>query len=487
MQHPKTTERHGLCPAYLGLGFYWAWIWLTYFSNLPYPAGAPFGVAQQATMFLSMGGMLIAMALCAAGAWPRRATALPTIGALAVLTAAGTFALALLPDEAAMLRGACALLVGIGGGAVLLGWGDIYVGIPPIRISLYVSGSLFLSAAVVVALLLLPQPVAGSIDALLPLVSWALLAVSHHLESNREAPDGENAKSDVAETAASPSEAPNGRKARATLPWRYGAGLAICGLIIGLSLGNAINNAANALQAAGIIIVLGNAASGLIILLYALTTKRDLQYRSVAIVLPPLVVAALVLFYAGSSDIVLFAFALSRVGFGLFDALVWVQMPQTLPTEHMMRLRSFGFVRLALDGGVMGGALVASLVPYALFPESSVLGIVMAFILMIILTLLLQPAQSAVDVSSTSNASEDAVPLPTRNIEGACAAFAENHGLSGRETEVLTLIVKGRTAKNISEELFISVGTVQTHMKNLYKKCGVHSRYELLTALEDSL
>jgi LuxR family maltose regulon positive regulatory protein len=34
------------------------------------------------------------------------------------------------------------------------------------------------------------------------------------------------------------------------------------------------------------------------------------------------------------------------------------------------------------------------------------------------------------------------------------------------------------TAADLARELFISVNTVRTHMKNLYSKLGVHSRHE---------
>ena len=58
--------------------------------------------------------------------------------------------------------------------------------------------------------------------------------------------------------------------------------------------------------------------------------------------------------------------------------------------------------------------------------------------------------------------------------------LAATAGLSAREQEVLGYLVQGRGAKYISEALFISVSTVQTHRKHIYKKLGVASREELL-------
>ena len=45
--------------------------------------------------------------------------------------------------------------------------------------------------------------------------------------------------------------------------------------------------------------------------------------------------------------------------------------------------------------------------------------------------------------------------------------------LTDREREILTLIAEGNSSKEIAEQLFISVGTVETHRKSLIKKLDV--------------
>jgi LuxR family transcriptional regulator, maltose regulon positive regulatory protein len=52
--------------------------------------------------------------------------------------------------------------------------------------------------------------------------------------------------------------------------------------------------------------------------------------------------------------------------------------------------------------------------------------------------------------------------------------------LSGRELEVLRLIASGKSNRQISSELFVSVGTVKTHINNLYRKLDTHSRTQAL-------
>jgi LuxR family transcriptional regulator, maltose regulon positive regulatory protein len=48
--------------------------------------------------------------------------------------------------------------------------------------------------------------------------------------------------------------------------------------------------------------------------------------------------------------------------------------------------------------------------------------------------------------------------------------------LSERELEVLQLIAAGSTNRRIASELFVSVGTVKSHINNVYRKLEVHSR-----------
>lgn len=60
--------------------------------------------------------------------------------------------------------------------------------------------------------------------------------------------------------------------------------------------------------------------------------------------------------------------------------------------------------------------------------------------------------------------------------------------LTKREEEVLTLIAKGFSNKEIGEKLFISVKTVETHRSNLMGKLKIRTRPELVSfALEKGL
>jgi two-component system NarL family response regulator len=53
-------------------------------------------------------------------------------------------------------------------------------------------------------------------------------------------------------------------------------------------------------------------------------------------------------------------------------------------------------------------------------------------------------------------------------------------GLTPRELDVLRLVSRGRTNKEIAAAMFISDETVKSHMKGLFNKLGVHDRAEAI-------
>jgi DNA-binding CsgD family transcriptional regulator/pimeloyl-ACP methyl ester carboxylesterase len=51
---------------------------------------------------------------------------------------------------------------------------------------------------------------------------------------------------------------------------------------------------------------------------------------------------------------------------------------------------------------------------------------------------------------------------------------------SGRELEVLVLLAAGRSNQEIARTLFVTVGTVKTHLNAIYRKLDVHSRTQAI-------
>ena len=70
----------------------------------------------------------------------------------------------------------------------------------------------------------------------------------------------------------------------------------------------------------------------------------------------------------------------------------------------------------------------------------------------------------------------------TRRADDAAPIRSEQmilQGLTSREIDIVRLITRGRTNKEIAQTLNISDLTVKTHVQNIFKKCGLRRRGEL--------
>jgi DNA-binding CsgD family transcriptional regulator len=70
---------------------------------------------------------------------------------------------------------------------------------------------------------------------------------------------------------------------------------------------------------------------------------------------------------------------------------------------------------------------------------------------------------------------ENADPLSTTRLKAL--------GLTDREADVMRLVVDGRSAAEIAEELVISVHTVRNHIAHVYEKLGVRNRAAAVAAV----
>ena len=66
------------------------------------------------------------------------------------------------------------------------------------------------------------------------------------------------------------------------------------------------------------------------------------------------------------------------------------------------------------------------------------------------------------------------------NALEVAAQLAAEFSLSARETEIVMLIARGFTTDNVAKKLVISPYTVNTHIRHVYEKVGIHKRSELI-------
>ena len=76
---------------------------------------------------------------------------------------------------------------------------------------------------------------------------------------------------------------------------------------------------------------------------------------------------------------------------------------------------------------------------------------------------------------------------PKLNSLSILKNISSENNLTTKESETLKLILNGMSNAQISEQCHISINTVKTHISNVYKKIGVHSRQEALEQLNSSI
>ena len=72
------------------------------------------------------------------------------------------------------------------------------------------------------------------------------------------------------------------------------------------------------------------------------------------------------------------------------------------------------------------------------------------------------------------------------DLDTVIQRLAALHGLTPRETDVLSLLAQGRSKRVIAERLGITDGTAHVHIVHVYQKLDVHTQQEVITLIETS-
>lgn len=149
-----------------------------------------------------------------------------------------------------------------------------------------------------------------------------------------------------------------------------------------------------------------------------------------------------------------------------------------------------------LYGIVYGGALLAMsigrIIVYAVGPtldHGLWLLICMTFVVLVEMVLVLRPQP---DVTQPLAYELKALPRDTVPIAGPVGgetgdplgSFAETYGLNALEADIVRLIAQGRSRNVIAKQLNYSENTVRNYTRIIYRKVGVHSKQDLLDAID---
>lgn len=94
-----------------------------------------------------------------------------------------------------------------------------------------------------------------------------------------------------------------------------------------------------------------------------------------------------------------------------------------------------------------------------------------------------QHQEEGIVVATGANADSAGLTLEEAVTDDLSRARDPRYGLSARELEILAPFAQGRSANWIADHFIISKNTVRTHLRNSYNKLGVHNRQELLDFL----
>lgn len=126
-------------------------------------------------------------------------------------------------------------------------------------------------------------------------------------------------------------------------------------------------------------------------------------------------------------------------------------------------------------------------------PTGHVVGSLSAIAVTLVLALVLVVLTAALlygEALKTAHKASDAdsLPAPTPPADpliAAIATMADDYALTMREQEVALHLARGRTFPETAETLGVSLDTVRTHVKCLYRKTGVHKKGRLIELIDE--
>ena len=351
------------------------------------------------------------------------------------------------------------------GGAILFClWAEVYSQMGSTQIVVYGAGSCLVAFGLYVLVSTMMHPYAVLATALLPIGSFACIASSFVLV---------------------PREAAKSKAARYAVPWKIVVIMTLAGLASGLAGSVLLNpdgqGAVHRIWATGV--------AGAVILGLALLRPEKFDARFLAQACVPLALAACVLMPAAWSNAgfaVSFLVKLAYVWFTIFALMLLANLAFRFGAPT---LRMFAIARACSEGAIFLGVTIREFLrDSGLSQDGTVLlASARAGIVVVCVCVLLWRSERAVNAdwgaAGMEIASGERVVGPRERLILRCEQLAQMHGLTARETEVLTLIAQRKTRSEMEQELFLSQNTVKTHVRHIYAKLDIHSKsdvYELI-------
>ena len=540
----RGARRVGWGRAVFGSACLWAWGFLAYLSPLLIPAERPVGgVGIEVGFFVSQGAVVVA-AVAIVLALRKRSVAVGR-GVLLVCASLLALASALLPLTVAIdapwpLVG-CGAICGVAGTLLGCAWGARY-SLESRDVSAVVMVSFLVAYGIYFAILLLyvatPFVVAAQVVVVfLPLASWGLWFWDASARSGL-APEvfpSSALSTDIAGSPGSSGKAPGevtaGSRELHALPWRSLGVIAVAALVgnvmASVIMGTSYEGA-DSLYPGGIALCACIATMALVPLTAERTAFSVAQLYRITVTFSVVGLVAILVLGAAAVPV---GGALVQGCTLFFQPLVYVVVTRSTRLQGLSPLVAFGVGQALISAVVLAGNLAGKLL-FQVAGETPLLlsAVCGAGVLALFFMVVARAAQVGEEGNEEKDGGTEEMEAETRGADrvkaaaagrgssgvaagerlfedggtteaatlpnGDCAAgvgaqgedsaavFARAVGLTARETEILSLLVRGRTLPYIANELFVTTGTVKTHVRHIYEKALVNNRQELLDKVE---
>ncbi|WP_139652459.1 helix-turn-helix transcriptional regulator [Raoultibacter phocaeensis] len=214
--------------------------------------------------------------------------------------------------------------------------------------------------------------------------------------------------------------------------------------------------------------------------------RRMITERSMSPLKPPLTMLAFVALFLFGDVVQVVSLCVLSALFSIYTVFGWAAMVEHVRISRLAPLRTFSKARL-MDYCGMAFGLICGYAVFLMAQQGGLLAVQVSAAIAIAYSFLAAFCHKArFPESGVEDVGRASLPETKGLWKKRCRAVSEQHGLSERQYEVLMLVAQGRNAKYIEQTLTISLSTAQTHIRNIYRKTGVHSRQELLNLIENT-
>lgn len=462
---------------YLGLGFLWAWIYTTWFTPALFPHAGGLTVNNDSSWFISSASVALTLFVMPAilkerdissvSFIPLIAGPFTTIGAL-FMAADPLFGL-----SCAWLSWAGGVITGVASGWLWMLWGEFTGKVEQELAEMFVPLCVLVPLATVFSSMFISGPVAGFAVCLLPTISGMLLLLSM------------NDTGAIRPVALLPiDERPHYMRDFV----RVGFGSLALYACLGFAWGT-INCAALPQWGNSYLVPyeLG-ALAAIVVSVLSISYASHLDLFSLYRGLVPVALFGLVFLTLDTSWSAALSLALITCAQYVFDIIIWIYFSRVVRRGICSGGIAIGINRGFIQVGIVFGNLL-SLASPSIIAQGHVTIAFVAFALSVVTTTVVLMMLSRADelnhfVRKDSGSTTDASTSP--NYDDICDRLSREYSLTPREREILSYLARGRSLPYIRDALVLSKNTVGTHVRNLYKKLGVHSKQELLDLVERS-